>query len=222
MNVLVVFAHPEPRSFNGAMARTAERTLTVSGHAVMVSDLCGMGFDPRSSRASFVTVRDGAFFKPQLEEMHATEAGGFSPELEAEIRKLEACDLMIWQFPLWWFGLPAILKGWVDRVFAKGRIYGDGLKYERGRKRGARAVLSFTTGGSPESYAADGSNGAIEGILRPIHRGILQFVGFDVLRPQIVYGPARLSDQQRANALAAWERRLGSICEEAPMEVGRY
>ncbi len=50
------------------------------------------------------------------------EAGedGFTAELKAEMDKLEKADLLIFQFPLWWFGLPAILKGWVDRVFAQG------------------------------------------------------------------------------------------------------
>ena len=46
---------------------------------------------------------------------------------KAEIAKLEGCDLMVWQFPLWWFGLPGPLKGWVDRVFAMGRTYGNGI-----------------------------------------------------------------------------------------------
>jgi len=222
MNVLLVLAHPEPKSFNGAMARIAVQTLAMSGHEVTVSDLCGMSFDPRSTRANFTSVKDAGYFKPQTEEMHAAEVGGFCAELEAEMRKLEACDLMIWQFPLWWFGLPAVLKGWVDRVFAKGRFYGGGRVYETGVMKGKRAMLSLTTGGPPSAYTADGYNGNIEGILRPIHRGMLQFVGFDVLRPHVVYEPVRLTDEQRAEALAAWGRRLGSIAEEDPIEVGRY
>ncbi|WP_348267143.1 NAD(P)H-dependent oxidoreductase [Edaphobacter sp. DSM 109919] len=59
----------------------------------------------------------------------ATEHNSFSPELEAEMRKIEACDLMILQFPLWWFGLPAILKGWFDQTLAMGRTYGYGNIY---------------------------------------------------------------------------------------------
>lgn len=222
MKVLLVLAHPEPNSFNGAMARVAEQALSAAGHLVAVSDLYRMGFDPRSTRANFTSVKDAGYFKPQIEEMHATEVGGFSPELEAEMRKLEGCDLMIWQFPLWWFGLPAALKGWVDRVFAKGRFYGNGRIYETGRMKGKRAMLSLTTGGLAASYAKDGYNGNIEQILRPIHRGMLQFVGFDVLRPQIVYGPVRLTDEERANELDAWRERLAGIAAEPPMDVGRY
>jgi hypothetical protein len=83
---------------------------------VQVSDLYGMRFDPVSDRRNFASVKNAEFFKQQIEEMHATEVGGFAPDVEAELRKMEWCDLMIWQFPLWWFGLPGILKGWVARL----------------------------------------------------------------------------------------------------------
>ena len=222
MNVLIVHAHPEPQSFNAAMTRAAAAALAAAGHAVVVSDLYAMGFDPVSSRANFASVHDPAFLKLQLEERHATDVGGFAPEIEAELRKLEAADLLILQFPLWWFGLPAILKGWVDRVFAMGRIYGGGMIYESGRFRGRRALLSLTTGAGPEAYVKDGFNGDLSAILRPIHRGVLQFVGFDVLAPQVVHAPVRLADAERDEALTAWAVRLATIDAEAPIAVGRY
>jgi NAD(P)H dehydrogenase (quinone) len=222
MNVLIVLAHPEPKSFNAAMAAVAHATLAARGHAVSTFDLYALDFDPRSTRANFTSVKDPDYFKPQIEEMHATEVGGFSPTLEVEMRKLEACDLMIWQFPLWWFGLPAILKGWVDRVFVMGRFYGGGRIYKTGPMHGKRALLSIKTGGPPAAYEKDGFNGDIDAILRPIQRGMLEFVGFDVLRPNIVFGPARLSAEERAPALAAWRDRLATIESEAPVDVGRY
>ncbi len=147
MRAFVVCWHPEPRSFNAAMFRTAVDSLSAAGHEVITSDLWAMGFEAASSRANFASVRDADFFKPQAEEMHASEQGGFAPEIESELLKLEACDLMIWQFPLWWFGLPAVFKGWVDRVFAMGRIYGGGRLYEKGVLRGKRSMLSLSTGG---------------------------------------------------------------------------
>ena len=222
MNVLIVFAHPEPKSFNGALFETAIATLQAAGHSVATSDLYRLGFDPVSSRRNFTTVKDPDYLKLQIEELHASETGGFSPEVEAELAKLEAADLMIWQFPLWWFGLPGILKGWVDRVFAMGRTYGMGHIYGTGVFRGKRALLSLTTGGPEESYAADGFNGDIEAVLRPIHRGMLEFVGFDVLAPQIHYGPVRTDAAQREAWLTAWSERLKAIEGEAPMVVGRY
>lgn len=222
MNVFVVLAHPEPQSFNGAMFRQAVTTLRAAGHPVETSDLTAMGFDPVSGRSNFSTVKNAAYFDQQAEERHATEAGGFAQDVEAEIRKIEGCDLMIWQFPLWWFGLPGVLKGWVDRVFAMGRTYGYRRIYERGVFRGKRAMLSLTTGGAAKSYVRGGYIGDMDAILRPIHRGILQFVGFDVLAPQIVYGPAKVEHRDREEALLAYADRLRNIEVESPIEVGEY
>ncbi len=222
MNVFVVLAHPEPKSFNGALFDAAVRTFESSGNAVAVSDLYRMGFDPVSGRRNFVTTKDPDYLKLQIEETHATEHDGFAPDIEVEMRKIEACDLMILQFPLWWFGLPAILKGWVDRVFAMGRIYGYGNIYATGKFRGKRAMLSLTTGGPEEAYRKGGFNGDIDAILRPIHRGVLQFVGFEVLAPQIHYGPVRVSDAEREQWLADYTKRLTVITTESPIVVGDY
>ena len=222
MNVFLVNAHAEPKSFNGAMFRAAQETLRAAGHSVSVSDLYAMKFDPVSDRRNFTTVKDAEYFKQQIEEMHATEVGGFAADVEAEMRKAEACDLMVWQFPLWWFGVPAILKGWVDRVFAMGRAYGGDRFYENWVFKGKRALLSGTTGGPVPAYQAGGFNGDIEAILRPIQRGMLRFTGWDVLAPNIVYGPVRISDDDRAAALNAWAARLRSIETETPIDVGQY
>jgi len=222
MRVFVVFAHPEPRSFNGALLRTAVETLQAAGHQVEVSDLYARGFDPVSGRHNFTSVRNPDYYKQQLEELHATEVGGFVPVIEAQIERLESCDLMVWQFPLWWFGLPAILKGWVDRVLAMGRTYGGGRFYDNGVFHGKRALLSLTTGAPASAYVRGGFNGEMDGILRPIQRGMLRFVGFDVLAPNIVYGPAHQSDDDLRKALAAYAERLRHIESETSIDVGEY
>jgi putative NADPH-quinone reductase len=222
MNFLLIFAHPEPQSFNGAMLRTAIATLEAAGHAVQVSDLYAQPFEPVSDRRNFTTVHDAAFYKQQLEELHATDHNGFAADIETELQKLAWCDIMIWQFPLWWFSVPAVLKGWVDRVFAMGRAYGNGQVYETGLFRGKRALLSLTTGGGAETYEPSGFNGDLAAILRPIHRGMLEFTGFTVLPPQVVYSPARQAATELEAALAAWATRLPALAHEAPLEVGAY
>ena len=222
MNVLLVFAHPEPQSFNGAMFRTAIATLEAAGHAVQVSDLYAQPFEPVSDRRNFTTVHDATFYKQQLEELHATEHHGFAADIETELQKVAWCDVMIWQFPLWWFSVPAVLKGWVDRVFAMGRAYRNEQMFETGPFRGKRALLSLTTGGGAPTYQPGGIQGDLAGILRPIHRGMLEFTGFTVLPPQVVHGPARQSAGERESALAAWAARLPMLAHEAPLEVGAY
>ena len=222
MNVLLVLAHPERLSFNGAMFDVAQTTLENAGHTVVTSDLYRMGFDPVSSRHNFTSIHNPDYLKLQAEEQLASETDGFADEVEAEIAKVEAADLMIWQFPLWWFGLPAILKGWVDRVFAMGRAYGNGNIYETGKFKGKRALLSLTTGGPADAYLENGFNGDLNAILRPIQRGILNFTGFSVLQPQLVYGPVRVDDAQRQAWLAQWAQRLREIESEMAIVVGRY
>ena len=105
--------------------------------------------------------------------------------------------MLIFQFPIWWFGLPAILKGWVDRVFAMERIYGGRRWFDDGYFKGRRAMLSLTTGGGPGAFSENGIVGDIHAHLHPINYGILRFVGFDVLPPFIAWGPARASDERR-------------------------
>lgn len=222
MHVLIVLAHPEAKSFNGALFDTAVATLRGLGHEVATSDLYRMRFDPVSDRHNFVAAKDPVYLKLQVEEMHASATHGFAPALDAEIAKVEAADLMIWQFPLWWFGLPAILKGWVDRVFAMGRTYGGGRIYQTGVFKGKRALLSLTTGGPREAYAPDGFNGDLDAILRPIQRGVLEFTGFSVLRPQVHWQPVRVEQGVREAWLADWADRLRGIGDEPPITVGRY
>lgn len=222
VKVLIVFAHPEPKSFNGALFQRAIDTLQKLGHDVQCTDLYAMKFDPVSDRRNFTSMKDPNYFKQQIEEMYATEVEGFVPELEIELQKLEWCDLMIWQFPLWWFSVPAVLKGWVDRVFAMGRVYGSGYIYETGRFQGKKAMLSLTLGGTKEHYLKDGFNGDIQAILRPIQRGIFQFTGFDVLAPHIVYAPVQQTDEVRQEILDNFSRRLQAIENELPIAVGKY
>ncbi|BAZ32418.1 putative NAD(P)H quinone reductase [Cylindrospermum sp. NIES-4074] len=211
MNFFIVHAHAEPQSFNGALTYQAREVLEAVGHEVIVSDLYAMQFDPVSDRRNFTSQKDPDYFKQQVEESHATEVDGFALDIKAELEKLEWCDVLIFQFPLWWFGLPAILKGWVDRVFVMGRIYGGGKWYDNGVFQGKKAMLSLTTGGPRTMYSEIGLNGDIHSILFPINHGILRFVGFDVLPPFIVWGASRIGDERRQAYLKEYQQRLLTI-----------
>jgi len=209
MRVFIVHCHPEPQSFSGAMTRAATDALTAAGHEVIVSDLYAMRFNPVSDRRNFTTVSNPDFFRQQAEEGYAAAHDGFAPDIQAEMDKLFWCDALILQFPLWWFALPAMLKGWVDRVFASGgRIYGGGKWYDRGVFAGKRAMCALTTGGAPPIYSEHGLNGAIGTILFPINHGILYFTGFSAVEPFVVYGPVRKTDAERAAELARYRERV--------------
>ena len=217
MKILLVHAHHEPKSFCTALARRAEVTFKDQGHTVDFADLYAAKFDPVSDRRNFSTVKDPNFLKQQTEEVHATEADGFAPDLEKEIRRLEACDMLVFSYPLWWFGMPAILKGWVDRVFAAGRIYGGAKIYEGGLGQAKkRALVLMTTGGGAAVYGGYGVNPPLATILAPVQHGVFWFNGFLPLAPFVAWSPARILPEERAKYLEALEIRLNNISTEPP------
>jgi len=208
MRFLIVFAHAEQASFNGAMLNAGVAALTEAGHEVIVSDLYAMGFDPVSDRRNFTAVADPLRFVQQAEETFASAHDGYTPELQAEMDKLAWCDALVFQFPIWWLGLPAILKGWVDRVFAVGRAYGGGRWFESGVFAGKIAMCAVTLGGMEDVYSDRGIYGPIENILYPVHRGIFAFTGFGVAEPFVVYGPGRIDAAQRETYLEKYVAHL--------------
>lgn len=219
MNVFIVHAHHEPQSFNAAMTRSAQQALAGAGHQVVVSDLYAMHFDAVSDRRNFTTTYDPTRLKQQAEEEYASAHGGYVPELQAEMDKLFWCDTLIFQFPIWWLGLPAILKGWVDRVFAVGRAYGGGRYFDRGVFKGKRAMCATTVGGSAPAYSQVGIYGPVEAILFPINHGIFAFAGFTVIEPFVVYGPSKIDDAARRRYLEQYRERV-LMLDRAPTIAG--
>jgi NAD(P)H dehydrogenase (quinone) len=217
MKILIVHAHHEPKSFCSALARRAEAALNAQGHIVDFADLYAEGFNPVSDRRNFSTVADANYLKQQTEEAHATEVDGFAPDLEKEICRLETCDVLVFSFPLWWFGMPAILKGWVDRVFAASRIYGGAKIYEGGLGQAKkRAMVLMTTGGGPDVYGGYGVNPSLATILAPVQHGVFWFNGFLPLTPFVAWSPARITPQERAKYLDELQARLQNIATEPP------
>ena len=119
---------------------------------------------------------------------------------------------------MWWFGLPAILKGWVDRVFAMGTVYGGNKGwYDKGIFKGKKAFIALATGGPETSYSESGLQGDINMVLYPINHGILYFTGFTVLQPFIAYSVSRIGDEKRKEYLAKFKERLENIDSSVPI-----
>ena len=192
--VLIIHAHPEKESFCSSQKNETIKHFEKLGCEVRVSDLYESGFNPVGGKHDFTELQNPAFFKYQMEQVNAFENGLFTDELKQEMDNLEWCDLLLFSFPLWWFSLPAMLKGWVDRVFAMGFVYGNGKGvYENGIYSDKTAMVLMTTG-VPEMAYNGGKNGDMETILFPIHHGIFYFAGMTVLPPFIGYAPARKCD----------------------------
>ncbi len=221
MNVLIVFAHPESRSFNGSMLEVAVKTLTDLGQHVKVSDLHKMNFNPLPGRHDFDSALSEDWFNYQDEQKHAHAQGAFKEDIKEEHEKLEWADLLLLQFPLWWFSMPAILKGWVDRVFAYGYAYGGGRWYDQGVFGPKRAMLGITVGGPETAYTIGGLQGDMEQILFPIQHGILQFVGFSVLPAFVAYSANYSDVDRRESVLDEFRKHLARIeaLEPLPMPL---
>ena len=212
MNVLIVYAHPEPKSFNGAMKDLAAATLSRAGHNVKISDLYAMGFNPVTGPCDFLGGRaDVNVLSIAREQTNAFETGTLAADIKGEQAKITAADLVIFQFPVWWFGMPAIMKGWADRVFARGFAYLPGRKYDTGMMHGKLAMVAATTGTSADTYAPDGIDGDILSVLWPVHNGLLRYTGFDVIEPFVAYMPGRVDADARAGYLEAYRQRLLAI-----------
>lgn len=184
---LLVLAHPEPRSFNAQLVEAAAARLETDGYAVEVSDLYRQAFDPLEAPGHYSLRRDPDWFRPQDEQRHSAEADTVPAAVRAEIEKLDRADFVLLQYPMWWYQPPAILKGWLDRVLTYGGVYTSRVRYDRGRFRGRRAMLSVTVGAPEATFAYNGRNGDIDLLLWPMCF-TLHYVGYSVLPPFVSYG----------------------------------
>lgn len=217
MNVLIVHAHPEPKSFTTAMKDAAVAELADQGHSVEVSDLYAMRFDPIAKADDFAARRNPEYLVYALEQRHGHETGSLAPDIRAELDKLLRADLIILSFPMFWFSVPAILKGWIDRVLISGLCYGGKRFYDRGGLRGKRMMAAFTLGGSEHMFGPDAVHGEIEIMLRPILRGTFYYVGCDVLPPFIAWHVPYVSTDARKSYLGAYREHLRRLEEMQPL-----
>jgi NAD(P)H dehydrogenase (quinone) len=218
MNVLIVHAHPEPQSFTTAMKDLAVQELGNAGHQVAVSDLYAMNFNPVASAADFGSRKNPDYLVYALEQRINYENQTIAPDIAAEIEKLVAADLVIFSFPLYWFSVPAILKGWIDRVLVSGLTYGGKRFYNQGGLKGKKAILSFTLGGREHMFGPDAIHGEIETMLRPLLRGTLYYVGMDVLPPFIGYHVPYISPEARQQVLENYKQYLQNLDQLQPLE----
>lgn len=210
--ILIVHAHPEEKSFNASLKNTAYDFFKSQGAEVVVSDLYQMNFNPIGGKHDFKNLENSNFFKYQIEQVHAFKNDLFTEDVKKEMDKFLWCDTVIFIFPLWWFGLPAILKGWVDRIFAMGVTYGAGKGvYDGGTFKDKKSFLTFTTGGPEIAYGPSGKNGNLETILYPIQHGMFYFVGMQVLPYFVSYSPARITDDERKAELERYKKYLSEL-----------
>lgn len=150
MKILLVVAHPVPTSFNHAIRRAVTEALTTAGHEVRVADLCAEGFQPAMIEADFAQFRD--------EPM--------PPAIQAEQERVVWSEAMVFVFPVWWWSMPGVLKGWIDRVMAYGFAWKD-PRDPRSGGLGDRRILTLATAGDDAAgFAKRGYDTAFDTQLR--------------------------------------------------------
>jgi len=175
---------------------------------VRVSDLYQQNFIAVASWDDFVA--DKKTFSQQyfLAQQEAFIRGQLAHQISAELDKITWADHIIFQFPLWWFSTPAILKGWLDRVLVKGFAYDAGKTFDQGLLQGKTASLVVSTQSSESAYQLDGLHKeTIDTFLHPIHH-TLRFAGFKTLPPFVTYGAFHLESPQEEQIVRDYREYL--------------
>ncbi|ASO08433.1 MULTISPECIES: NAD(P)H-dependent oxidoreductase [Flavobacteriaceae] len=229
MNILIVYAHPEPKSLNGSIKDFYFDYFNAQGNQVKVSDLYAMNWKAVADGNDFIEYNE----KERLNYMQSSGAAFANKtqtqDIGHEQEKLLWANFIIFQFPLWWFGMPAIMKGWVDRVFAFGFAYGTGKyggkywgnRYGDGTLKGKKAMLSVTIGGRKPQYEETGINGHIDDLLFPIQHGMLWYAGISVIPPEVLYQAHSISENELKIYLEKLKTKLDSL-EDYPVVPYRF
>lgn len=216
MRALVVLSHPEPTSFASALGRTAADVLDGT-----LLDLYAEGFDPRLSAADFTDREHPDRLRPMEEQLHAIRTGTFAPDVARHVGLLREADLLVMVQPLWWFSLPAMAKGWIDRVLVNGLAYEyPGHEPWTGPLTHLRALAVFTSSYELAEFEAPGRAGSVESVLYPLLWGTFAYCGMQVLEPFVAYAADSVDDDVRAGYLAALRTRLGALDGETPIALG--
>ncbi len=185
MHILAVYAHPSPKCFNRSVLETLVDVARAKDHETTVLDLYAEKFDP--------ILREGDF--------EAFNRGVTPPDIKAMQDKVAAAQVVAFIHPLWWFAMPAILKGWIDRVFSYGFAYGHDSRGIKPLLAGKKAIVVNTAGGDEgRSYNTTGFKDAIVNLN---DHGIYRFVGFEVILRRMLYEIPAASDEKRRELLAA-------------------
>jgi NAD(P)H dehydrogenase (quinone) len=137
MKVLIVYTHPVPDSFNRGILNATLKGLETGRHEVKVADLYAENFQPAMTEGDFVQFE----FKPM------------PAEIQAEQARVEWSDAIIFIFPLWWWTMPAMLKGWIDRVMSYGWAWLDPADPKSGSLGERRILVMVTAGASRQQLA---------------------------------------------------------------------
>jgi len=182
MKYLIIYAHPKPQSFNHAILETISEELENSKKDFEVRDLYKIHFNPALS----------------TKDLSAIEKGTVPKDIKKEQNYISKADTLIFMFPIWWSAMPAMLKGYIDRVFSLKFAYDIATDRVIGLLKGKKVFIVSTTGASKEDYQ---KMGAFKMMNMSIDMAIFQFSGMKVIGHKYFSSVPYVSHQDRKKML---------------------
>jgi NAD(P)H dehydrogenase (quinone) len=192
----VILAHPNPDSFSHVLAQRAHAGLLAAGHEATLVDLYVLGFAAAMSAAE--------------REAYHGETPILDPQVQAQVDLITGIDTLVFVYPTWWSGLPAILKGWLERVM----VPGVGFRFDErsGKVRpgltNVRRIIGISTYGSPRWYVRlVNDNGR-----RTLMRALRLSTGWRTSRRWLaMYALDTTTERERAEFVAHVERAMSEL-----------
>lgn len=178
MNILTVVSHPRADSFTMAVTQRFVQGLKDAGHETEVLDLHRIGFDPVLREAD----------EPDWSDNRKI----YSPEVMAEMERMKKHDALAYIFPVWWYGIPAMLKGYIDRVWNYGFAYGDAKLHHK------QALWLALAGASEEHFAKRSYDQVIS---HSLNIGIADYSGIENSRVEFFYDTLDSNPEHMENLL---------------------
>lgn len=185
MKNLIIYAHPNPASLNHFFKETVVESLKESGHEVVVRDLNAINFNPVLS----------------LEDMNGQRMGKVADDIQIEQDYITWADQIIFVYPIWWTGMPAIMKGYIDRVFSYGFAYRYDQGVQKGLLTGKSAIIINSHGKSNAEYEATGMDKALA---LTSDTGIFNYCGFEI-KQHFYFDKA---DRASAESIEGWKNQI--------------
>ena len=184
MKVLVIYTHPNPESFNHALLQTVVKGLKEAKHQVKEKDLYSLGFNPVLTGDDLKNIADG----------------NVPEDIKPEHADILWADSLIFIYPIWWYDRPALLKGWIDRVFSDGFAFKYGDKGPEGLLKHNKALV-ITTLGSTEEMFDQLRPGDKETLKTSMVNGTLKFCGLKNVDYKSYYGIPFITEEARKGIL---------------------
>jgi NAD(P)H dehydrogenase (quinone) len=192
MKHLIVYSHPNPKSFCHAILEEVIKTLKLRNHDLVVRDLYDLKYNPVLSTSDFVAI----------------QSGNIPHDVKEEQNFIIWSDIITVIHPVWWTGIPAMFKGYIDRVFSHGFAYAIGDKGLEQLLKGKKVIIFNSQGTPKEIYDASGMSNAMH---MTSDTGIYQFCGIEVLEHIFFSAVPYVDDKTRKDYI----EQVGNV-------MGRY